>query len=139
MHVLIVEDNEGDILLLTELLEDRPSIRKISVAKTGQEAIDFIQKVGAYKNAESPDLIFLDINLPLKNGHEVLTEIKGNGKTRKIPVMMLTTSSSPEDINGCYDKHANLYITKPGDMNTFEDALNAVEAFWNNLVHLPGS
>lgn len=139
MHVLIVEDNEGDILLLTELLEDRPSIRKISVAKTGQEAIDFIQKVGAYKNAESPDLIFLDINLPLKNGHEVLTEIKGNGKTRKIPVMMLTTSSSPEDINGCYDKHANLYMTKPGDMNTFEDALNAVEAFWNNLVHLPGS
>ncbi len=139
MHVLIVEDNEGDILLLTELLEDRPSIRKISVAKTGQEAIDFIQKVGAYKNAESPDLIFLDINLPLKNGHEVLTEIKGNEKTRKIPVMMLTTSSSPEDINGCYDKHANLYMTKPGDMNTFEDALNAVEAFWNNLVHLPGS
>ncbi len=123
MHVLLVEDNEGDILLLTELLSERSTIRKISVAKTGQDAIDFVHKIGAYRNVESPDLILLDI--------------KGNEKTRRIPVMMLTTSSAPEDINGCYDKHANLYMTKPGDMNTFEDALNAVESFWNNLVHLP--
>jgi CheY-like chemotaxis protein len=137
MHVLLVEDNEGDILLLTELLSERPTIRKISVAKTGQEAIDFVQKTGDFRNVESPDLILLDINLPLKNGHELLLEIKGNEKTRRIPVMMLTTSSAPEDINGCYDKHANLYMTKPGDMNSFEDALNAVESFWNDLVHLP--
>lgn len=137
MHVLIVEDNEGDILLLTEVLSERPTIRKISVAKTGQEAIDFVHKRGTFQQSETPDLILLDINLPLKNGHEVLESIKSSDQSRKIPVVMLTTSSSPEDVNRCYDLHANLYITKPGDMNTFENALQAVEMFWSSMVQLP--
>ena len=137
MHVLIVEDNEGDILLLTEVLSERPSIRKISVAKTGQEAIDFVHKIGTFQKSETPDLILLYINLPLKNGHEVLESIKSSDQSRKIPVVMLTTSSSPEDVNRCYDLHANLYITNTGDMNTFENALQAVEMFWSSMVQLP--
>lgn len=137
MHVLIVEDNEGDILLLKEVLEQKSNIRKISVAKTGQEAIDFVMKAGSFENEERPDLILLDINLPLKNGHEVLETIKNHKEYRSIPIVMLTTSSSPDDINRSYYRHANLYITKPGDMNAFEEALDAVNPFLTKLIQFP--
>lgn len=138
MHVLIVEDNEGDIILLREVLEQRPTIRKISVAKTGQEAIDFVMKVGDFASEETPDLILLDINLPLKNGHEVLEIIKTHEEYRIIPIIMLTTSSSPDDINLSYYQHANFYVTKPGDMHVFEEILDGVDAFFINLIQLPG-
>lgn len=137
MHVLIVEDNEGDILLLKEVLEQKSNIRMISVAKTGQEAIDFVMKAGSFENEERPDLILLDIYLPLKNGHEVLETIKNHKEYRSIPIVMLTTSSSPDDINRSYYRHANLYITKPGDMNAFEEALDAVNPFLTKLIQLP--
>lgn len=137
MHVLIVEDNEGDIILLREVLEHRSSIRKISVAKTGQEAIDFVMKAGEFAQEETPDLILLDINLPLKNGHEVLEILKKHEEYRTIPIVMLTTSSSPDDINQSYYQHANLYLTKPGDMNAFEEVLKAIDPFLIKLIQLP--
>lgn len=137
MHVLIVEDNEGDIILLREVLEQRSSIRKISVAKTGQEAIDFVMKLGVYSHEETPDLILLDINLPLKNGHEVLEILKNHKEYRTVPIVMLTTSSSPDDINQSYYQHANLYLTKPGDMNAFEEVLKAIDPFLIKLIQLP--
>ncbi len=137
MHVLIVEDNEGDIILLREVLEQRPNVRRISVAKTGQEGIDFVMKSGPFAMEETPDLILLDINLPLKNGHEVLEIIKNHQVYRTIPIIMLTTSSSPEDINLSYYRHANLYMTKPEDMESIDHVLDAVNPFLADLVHLP--
>ena len=137
IHILLVEDNEGDILLTTEALEERKIINKISVAKDGKEALDFIFKEGAYKNATTPDLILLDVNLPKKSGHEVLQVIKSDDRTAHIPVIMLTTSSSETDINLSYKHHANCYITKPVEVNDFLEAISGVEDFWLNIVKLP--
>ena len=137
IHILLVEDNEGDILLTTEALEERKIINKISVAKDGKEALDFIFKEGAYKNATTPDLILLDVNLPKKSGHEVLQLIKNDDRTAHIPVIMLTTSSSETDINLSYKHHANCYITKPVEVNDFLEAISGIEDFWLNIVNLP--
>ncbi|MDF3819573.1 response regulator [Leptospira sp. 96542] len=136
-HILLVEDNEGDIVLTTEALEERKIINKISVVKNGKEAIDFLFKQGKYENENSPDLILLDVNLPLKNGHEVLQIIKNDDRTKKIPVIMLTTSSAERDINLSYEYHANCYITKPVEMGTFMEAIYSIEDFWIQLVKLP--
>lgn len=137
IHILLVEDNEGDILLTTEALEERKIINKISVAKDGKEALDFIFKEGAYKNATTPDLILLDVNLPKKSGHEVLQLIKNDDRTAHIPVIMLTTSSSETDINLSYKHHANCYITKPVEVNDFLEAISGIEDFWLKIVKLP--
>lgn len=137
IHILLVEDNEGDILLTTEALEERKIINKISVAKDGKEALDFMFKEGAYKNATTPDLILLDVNLPKKSGHEVLQLIKNDDRTAHIPVIMLTTSSSETDINLSYKHHANCYITKPVEVNDFLEAISGIEDFWLNIVKLP--
>ncbi len=137
IHILLVEDNEGDILLTTEALEERKIINKISVAKDGKEALDFIFKEGAYKNATTPDLILLDVNLPKKSGHEVLQVIKSDDRTAHIPVIMLTTSSSETDINLSYKHHANCYITKPVEVDDFLEAISGIEDFWLNIVKLP--
>lgn len=136
-HILLVEDNEGDILLTTEALEDRKIINKISVVRNGKEALDFLLQKGKYKDQPPPDLILLDVNLPKKNGHEVLQIIKSNKKTMKIPVIMLTTSSSERDINLSYQHHANCYITKPVEMESFMEAIYTIEDFWLQLVKLP--
>jgi two-component system, chemotaxis family, response regulator Rcp1 len=136
-HILLVEDNEGDILLTTEALEDRKIINKISVVKNGREALDFVLRKGKYQNQEPPDLILLDVNLPKKNGHEVLQIIKSDETTMKIPVIMLTTSSSERDINLSYRHHANCYITKPVEMESFMEAIYTIEDFWLQLVKLP--
>lgn len=137
IHILLVEDNEGDILLTTEALEERKIINKISVAKDGKEALDFIFKEGDHKNAATPDLILLDVNLPKKSGHEVLQLIKNDDRTAHIPVIMLTTSSSETDINLSYKHHANCYITKPVEVNDFLEAISGIEDFWLNIVKLP--
>ena len=139
MHILLIEDNEGDILLIREVLSGRPFIKKISVATDGQEGIDFVTKKGNFKEEISPDLILLDINLPLKNGHEVLKTLKNNVKTRHIPIIVLTTSSSPDDIKKSYQHFANLYITKPVDMESFDEAISAIEGFWSDMVKLPSA
>lgn len=138
-HILLVEDNEGDIVLTKEALEEKKVISKVSVAKNGKEAIDFVFQRGAFKDAERPDLILLDINMPLKNGHEVLEVIKSNENTKKIPVVMLTTSSSKNDINKAYKLNANCYITKPVEIEDFMKTITTIEDFWVQLVKLPKS
>lgn len=137
IHILLVEDNEGDILLTTEALEEGKIINKLSVARDGQEALDFLNKEGKFQTSELPDLILLDVNLPKKNGHEVLKYIKTHQVFRSIPVIMLTTSSSQKDINESYKNYANCYITKPIELSDFMKAIGKIEEFWINLVKLP--
>jgi len=137
-HILLVEDNEGDILLTTEALEERKLVNKVSVVRNGKEALDFVFKRNKYEYQESPDLILLDVNLPFKNGHEVLQELKNSIATKKIPVIMLTTSSSERDINLSYEHHANCFITKPVEIDSFMEAICSIEDFWIQLVKLPG-
>lgn len=136
-HILLVEDNAGDVLLTVEALEERKIINKVSVVRNGKDALDFVFKRGAYSTAETPDLILLDVNLPLKNGHEVLKAIKSDPNTRQIPVIMLTTSSSETDIKKAYEEHANCYITKPVEVEDFLQAVLSIEEFWFQLVKLP--
>jgi CheY-like chemotaxis protein len=137
IHILLVEDNEGDILLTTEALEDAKIITKLSVAKDGKEAIDFVSQQGKYTDADVPDILLLDINLPKKNGHEVLKYIKENENLKHIPVIMLTTSSSERDINSSYNNYANCYITKPVEVNDFLTVVSTIENFWISIVKLP--
>ncbi|MDI1315949.1 response regulator [Flavobacterium sp.] len=137
IHILLVEDNEGDILLTTDVLEEKKIINKISVVKDGNQAIDFLNKKNEHKDAELPNLILLDINLPKKNGHEVLQYIKSNDKFKHIPIIMLTTSSSEKDIMMSYKNYANCFISKPLEVNDFIDAVAKIENFWISIVHLP--
>jgi CheY-like chemotaxis protein len=137
IHILLVEDNEGDILLTREALEYARLIIRLSVVKDGKEAIDFLLKSGRHLTAEQPDLLLLDINLPKKNGHEVLQFVKGNEHLKQIPVVMLTTSSSESDINWAYKNYANCYIAKPGDADTFLNVISKIENFWLSIVMLP--
>lgn len=137
VHILLVEDNEGDIFLTKEALEDSKIINRISVVRNGKDALDFVFQRGAFVQAETPDLILLDINLPLKNGHEVLTELKSSQLVKHIPIIMLTTSSSETDINKSYNNYANCFVTKPVEVNDFLDAVASIENFWLNIVQLP--
>lgn len=136
-HLLLVEDNPGDILLTIEALKERKFINKVSITKNGVEALDFLFKRGDYKDAETPDLILLDINLPLKNGHEVLDEIKSNESTKNIPVIILSTSSDKRDIDKAYKKNVTCFVTKPLDINEFIAAVSKLEEFWIQLIKLP--
>ncbi len=129
-HILLVEDNEGDILLTLEAFEESRLNSKISVAKNGQEALDFLFQRGAFTEVEKPDLILLDINIPVYNGHEVLQQIKGDPLLKKIPVIMLTTSSNQKDIDKAYENFSNSYVTKPLDMDDFLKAILKIEKFW---------
>ncbi|MDP2415300.1 response regulator [Daejeonella sp.] len=137
IHILLIEDNDGDILLTTEALQNGKITNKISVVKDGEKAIDFVNKTGGYADTESPDLILLDINLPRRSGQEVLQYIKTNGNLKHIPVIMLTTSSSEKDINQSYNNYANCYITKPVEVDDFIDAISKIEDFWISIVKLP--
>ncbi len=137
IHILLVEDNDGDILLTTEALEEGKIVNKISVVRDGKEAIDFVSKEGKYKEADTPDLVLLDVNLPKKNGYEVLQHIKSLEELKQIPVIMLTTSSSENDIMQSYKNYANCFITKPVEVNEFMDAVAKIEDFWINIVKLP--
>ena len=139
IHILLVEDNEGDIFLVTEALEEGKIVNKVSVIKDGKEAIDFLEKKGKYQNAERPDLILLDVNLPKKNGHEVLEHIKSQKNLKQIPVIMLTTSSSEKDISMSYKNHANCFITKPVDVENFLKVVYSIENFWISIVTLPAN
>lgn len=137
IHILLVEDNEGDVFLVTEALEEGKVINKISVTRDGKEAMDFLDKKGKYENEQLPDLILLDINLPKKNGHEVLEYIKEKDELKQIPVIMLTTSSSEKDILLSNKNHANCFITKPVDVDHFLKVIYSIENFWVNIVKLP--
>lgn len=137
IHILLVEDNEGDIMLTTEALQNAKIIINLSVVKDGKEAIDFVCRRGKYTGADLPDLLLLDINLPKKNGHEVLKYIKEDEKLKHIPVIMLTTSSSERDINSSYNDYANCYIIKPVEVTDFITVISTIENFWISIVKLP--
>jgi chemotaxis family two-component system response regulator Rcp1 len=137
VHILLVEDNEGDILLTKEALEDAKILITLSVVKDGKEAIDFVNKQGLYTDVDQPDLLMLDVNMPKKNGHEVLKYIKSSESLRHIPVIMLTTSSSEKDINLSYNNYANCFITKPVEVNDFLAVVTTIENFWISIVKLP--
>ncbi len=137
IHILLVDDNEGDILLTREALGEARIINKISIAYDGVEAIAFLKKYPPYRGTEMPDLILLDINLPKMDGTEVLSIIKNDPELRRIPVIMLTTSSAEKDILASYDNHANCYITKPVDLDRFMEVVRTIEDFWISIVKLP--
>ena len=133
-HILLVEDNEGDILLTLDAFEESKFKTDVSVARNGQEALDFLKKQGQYKNAQKPDLILLDINIPIFNGHEVLEQIKHDENLKKIPVIMLTTSSDQKDIARAYGNYCNSYVKKPLEIKEFISAVLQIEEFWLQLT-----
>ena len=135
INILMIEDNEGDILLTTETFEESRIINKITTIKDGKKAINFFENEN--NKEEVPHLILLDVNLPKVSGHEVLTYIKTNDKYKSIPVIMLTTSSSEKDILQSYKSHPNCYITKPIDIADFMKAITKIEDFWIKIVSIP--
>ena len=135
VHILLVEDNEGDILLTVEALEEGRIANVIEVARDGQEAIDKLEI--DLKNNQLPDLILLDINLPKMNGHEVLERLKDTEGLKHIPVIILSTSSSEMDILKSYKNHANCFITKPVEIDEFVKAIESIEDFGFSIVKLP--
>lgn len=137
IHVLLVEDNEGDILLTKEAFENSKVTNQLSVVKDGQEAIYFLTKEGNYSEAGTPDFLLLDVNLPKRNGFEVLKFIKEHNGLKHIPVIMLSTSSSPKDINQSYQNYANCFITKPGNADKYFDLISRIEKFWVSVATLP--
>jgi CheY-like chemotaxis protein len=139
IHILLAEDNEGDILLTKEAFADSKILAKLSVVKDGKEAIDFICHKDKYAGSDSVDLILLDINLPKKNGHEVLQFIKGNDQLKQIPVIMLTTSAFEKDVLLSYKNFVNCYITKPIEVDNFLDVITKIENFWITIVKLPAN
>jgi two-component system, chemotaxis family, response regulator Rcp1 len=137
IHILLVEDNEGDIVLAKEALLDGNIINQISVSRDGDEALDFLFNTKNNGEKEMPDLVLLDINMPRVNGFEVLMTMKNDEKLKSIPVVMLTTSSSEKDIKFAYEHHANCYITKPVNLEKFIEVVRRVEDFWLSIVRLP--
>ena len=137
IEILLVEDSPGDVRLTIEALKDAKVRNRLSVVRDGVEAMEFLQKKEPFKDAVRPDLILLDLNLPRKDGREVLAEIKGNLELRQIPVVVLTTSRAEEDVLRAYDLHANCYITKPVDFEQFMSVVKSIENFWFTVVKLP--
>ena len=137
IKILFVEDNEGDIVLTLEALKEAKINNYITVVRDGEEALTFLKKEGTYKNAETPDLVLLDINLPKIDGKEVLAKIKSDKELMVIPVVILTTSDSEKDILESYHNHANCYITKPVDFKKFMEVIHTVKDFWISIVQLP--
>lgn len=125
--------------MIEEAIEKARLLNSITVIRNGETAIQFLQKKGDYHNVKPPDLIILDINLPRKNGHEVLKFIKTSDDLKQIPVIMLTTSSSDRDIDHSYEKHASCHITKPVNVDDFMQAVMGIENYWFNLVQLPSN
>ena len=137
VEILLVEDNEGDIRLTQEALKESKLDNQLSIVKDGEEALEFLHKKGKYKDAATPDLVLLDLNLPKKNGREVLEEVKRDPALAMIPIVVLTTSQAEEDIVKVYAEHANCYIQKPVDFNRFMEVVHSVESFWFSIVKLP--
>lgn len=135
--ILLVEDNEGDILLTTEALTEHGVSDDISVVKDGWEAIQYLERKGRYKNVALPDLILLDINLPKMNGHEVLKVIKENDEIKHIPVIILSTSNNKNDVLQSYKFYANCFITKPVEIDEFNKIILSIQQFWVSIVQLP--
>ncbi|UCE17892.1 MAG: response regulator [Gemmatimonadota bacterium] len=137
IEILLVEDNPGDVRLTLEALKENKVSNNLHVASDGVEAMRFLGRDGEYSNSPRPDLILLDLNLPKKDGREVLAEIKEDTHLRRIPVVVLTTSQAEEDIAKAYDLYANCYVTKPVDLEKFITVVKSIEDFWVTIVKLP--
>ncbi len=137
IEILLVEDNPGDVRLTEEALKEGKVANQINVVMDGIAAMAFLHREGKYENAPIPDLILLDLNLPKKNGREVLAEIKADSNLKHIPVVVLTTSQAEKDIIMTYNLHANCYITKPVDFDQFISVVKSIENFWFTVVKLP--
>ena len=136
-EVLLVEDNPGDVLLTTEALEEAKLHINMSIVSDGIEALDYLYRRGPYAEAPRPDLMLLDLNMPRKDGREVLAAIKADPDLRGIPVVVLTTSRAEQDIVRTYNLHANAYVTKPVDLEQFITIVHAINQFWFTIVTLP--
>lgn len=137
IEILLVEDSLADVRLSQEALRDSKVINRLSVAGDGVEALAILRREGRHAGAARPDLILLDLNLPRMNGRAVLAEIKRDPDLKRIPVVVLTSSTAEEDVIGSYDLHANCYITKPLDLENFAKVVRAIEGFWVGIVKLP--
>ncbi len=137
IEILLVEDSEPDVRLTVEALRDAKVRNRLWAVEDGVEALEFLHRRGKYADAPRPDLILLDLNLPRKDGREVLGEIKNEDSLKRIPVVILTTSRSEEDVLRTYNLHANCYISKPVDFNRFMEVVKSIEEFWLTVVTLP--
>jgi len=137
IHILLVEDNPGDARLTLEALRQAGVPNRLSHVTNGVEAIEFLRRLGAHTEATRPDLILLDLNLPCKDGREVLAEIKSDATLRRIPVVILTTSQADEDILRAYDLNANCYVSKPTDWEQFNRVIRCIDEFWLKVAKLP--
>ena len=137
IKILLVEDNPGDVRLTKEALKEAKVRNQLSVVEDGVAAMEFLRREGGHADAERPDLILLDLNLPKKDGREVLEEIKQDDDLKRIPVVVLTTSRAEEDILKSYNLHANCYVTKPVDLDQFINIVKSIEDFWLTIVRLP--
>jgi two-component system, chemotaxis family, response regulator Rcp1 len=136
-EILLVEDNPGDVRLTIEALRESKVANNLNVARDGVEALAYLRREGGYADAVRPDLILLDLNMPRKDGREVLAEIKAEPKLRTIPVVVLTTSRAEQDVLRSYELQANCYITKPVDLEQFITVVKSIENFWLTIVTLP--
>jgi len=137
IEILLVEDNEGDTLLTIEALKEGKVRNNLSIARDGEEAMEFLRREGRFASAARPDIILLDLNLPKKDGREVLAEVKADPGLRSIPVVVLTTSQAEQDILRSYNLHANCYLSKPVDFEEFIKVVRLIEDFWLTVVKLP--
>ena len=137
IEVLLVEDDPGDVLMVTEALSDQ-GLSHLTSVRDGVEALRFLRREAEFAGAERPDLILLDLNLPRKDGREVLAEVKADLDLRSIPIVVLTTSSAEEDVMSSYRLHANAYVTKPVDFEDFIHVTRRIEGFFTDVASLPG-
>lgn len=136
-NILLIEDNEGDVILTLEALKEQHADEHVSVISDGLEALQFLRQEGRYADAAIPDLILLDINLPKVDGKEVLASIKSDEKLKMIPVIMLTSSAAKKDIIDSYNMHANCFVTKPVNLHAFTEVIRSIEDFWLKTAQLP--
>lgn len=137
VEFLLAEDNPGDVRLTQEALRESKISNNLNVVKDGVEALAFLRKEGPYADAPTPDVVLLDLNLPKKDGREVLAEIKSDPVLKRIPVVIVTSSEAEKDILRTYDLHANCYVSKPVDLDQFIKVIQAIESFWLTIVKLP--
>lgn len=137
IEVLLVDDSAADVRLTQEAFKEWHVSNRLSVVTDGAAALDYLHREGKYQDAPRPDMVLLDLDLPRKNGNEVLKEIKSDPLLRRIPVMILSTSAADTDLQRAYDLHANCYITKPGNLDEYLHVVRSIEQFWFNVVSLP--
>lgn len=137
IDILVVEDNPGDARLIKEVLNDNKFYSSLYIVNDGVEAMEFLHNQGKFSSVPKPDIIILDLNLPKRDGREVLAEIKSDNELKHIPIVIMTISQAEEDILKTYKLHANCYITKPIDLNEFIKVVKSIEDFWFSIVKLP--